>query len=401
MRLKTILAQNERIVAGIMSGTSVDGVDAVIARLGGTGTEMEIELLGYASRPYRQELRDLVLSNSEVTGASARDISQLNAALPHVFADAVVDAVDDSGLPPDRLDLVGCHGQTIHHVPIPSSVGGLSVRSTLQLGDASVLANLLGVTVVGDFRNADMALGGQGAPLVPYFDFVRFRDATESRVLLNLGGIANVTILPAGCDATQIVAFDTGPANMVIDALVSRLFHIPFDQGGSIAGSAPPDAELLAELLKDNYFSLKPPKSTGREQFGTEYVANLIAHFSRLHGEEASWTDNLKAILISTATSLTSKSVAMSVARLGPVSAPHRVIVAGGGTRNQTLMAQLGAEFKTTVEPIESHGIGSTQKEALCFAVLAHELVNGTPTGLPSVTGASRPALLGKISVPS
>jgi anhydro-N-acetylmuramic acid kinase len=402
MILEAMLSKPRRFVAGIMSGTSVDGVDAVIAQLDGTGVQMRMEVLGRAHEPYETVVRESILENSAASGTSTEAISQLNAALPFFFAAAVEGALLDANVTLDELDLVGCHGQTIHHVPVAGSVGNVKVRSTLQIGDPSVLANLLRTPVVGDFRTADMALGGQGAPLVPYFDFVRFRDDHESRVLLNLGGIANLTLLRAGCDAPDVIAFDTGPANMVIDQLCQRLIGRNFDDGGSVAATSTANKDVLSALLEDDYYRLKPPKSTGRERFGSRFVDDICDRFSSSFGADSDWTDHEKATVIATATALTADSVAASLAHLGSGDSIDRVIVSGGGTKNRTLMSLLAASLQPAiVESIDDHGIESSDKEALCFAVLAHELVNGTPTGMPSVTGASRPAMQGKICLPS
>ena len=410
MALEQFFPESDRIVAGVMSGTSVDGVDVVVARLEGTGVEMKIDVLGHAHEPYEPVLRDAILANSVAAGTSTRVISQLNAALPLVYAEAVQKAMADAHLPLDKLNLVGSHGQTIHHVPTPDAIGSLNIRSTLQIGDPAVLAAILEIPVVGDFRTSDMALGGEGAPLVPYFDYIRFRSEHESRVLLNLGGIANATFLPRGCKLDDVVAFDTGPANMVVDQLAQRLFGLPYDPAGSLAGKSTANVDVLTWLLQDEYYGQAPPKSTGRERFGSSFVEALCLHFSKILGVEDDWTDDEKSMVLATATALTAHSVAASLdtfktsvdAAPGPVDSIARVIVAGGGTMNQTLMSMLAScAAPAIVEPIDNYGIRSSDKEALCFAVLAHELLNGTPTGMPSVTGASRPAMQGKICLPS
>ena len=402
MRLEQLIRKPERVVAGVMSGTSVDGVDAVIARLSGTGPGLEISLLGHAFAEYDPSIRERILANSTNSGNSTEDISQLNAALPKVFSVAIRGAIEAANLELHDLDLVGSHGQTIHHVPVPKSIGSMKARSTLQIGDPSVLANLVQTPVVGDFRTADMALGGQGAPLVPYLDFVMFRDPNETRVLLNLGGIANITVLRPECDAADIVAFDTGPANMVVDALAERHFGQPYDDGGALAAETDVDESLLRELLRDEYYSRKPPKSTGRERFGTQFVSELCASFGKALGPEATWSQANRRKLLATATALTARTVSDGAKPFLTDLSSTRVIVSGGGTKNSTLMSMLSEELDpATVEPIDAYGVGSTEKEALCFAVLAHELVNETATGLPSVTGASKPAMQGKICLPS
>lgn len=389
-----LLAKSSRVVAGLMSGTSLDGVDVVIAKLAGSGPELQIEQRVFLDVPYTAALRQLLLENSAPDTSSVRDLTQLNARLAGVYADAVERALDAASLTTDDLDLVGSHGQTVHHVPNPADCAGEAVTSTLQIGDPSVLANRLGVPVVGDFRLADMALGGQGAPLVPYFDYVYFSEPDETRLLLNLGGIANVTLLPAGGGPSDVLAFDTGPANMVVDALAARLFGESHDPDGTLAARGTVDNDLLADLLTDDYFLQPPPKSTGREYFGTGYVDAFLddARARRLSPEDT----------LATATMLTATSVYQAYARfLRAEHAADVLIAAGGGTHNRTLMQHLAGGFAPIpVRPAADYGLDADAKEALCFAVLAHETLNGVPTNLPSVTGAARPTLLGKICVP-
>ncbi len=399
--LQEVLNKRNRLVGGLMSGTSLDGVDAIIARLEGSGPGMTIELLGHAQSSYPAAVRQLLTENSGTHDGSPRAISQLNAALPIYYRDTLVAAAAASSVAIADVDLVGSHGQTIHHVPDPADVGGLPIRSTLQLGDPSVLANLVGTVVVGDFRTADMALGGQGAPLVPYFDYVRFADATEHRLLINLGGIANVTSLPAGCTSADVIAFDTGPANMLIDYFARRFFDRPYDDSGMLAASSTCDAATLEVGLRDPYFHRAPPKSTGRELFGGGFAERLIAAMESSEGAVEKWSDEVRRTMIATVTELTARSLAHAIHRFID-GTPSRVIVAGGGTRNKTLMEAIAATLApVTVEPIENWGIDAAAKESLCFAVLAHELLNGIPTGLPSVTGAKAPAMQGKICLPS
>jgi anhydro-N-acetylmuramic acid kinase len=394
--------KKKRIVAGLMSGTSVDGVDAVIAKMSDTGRSIKIKVLSYASEPYEREVRDLIIENSNSSGASAEAISQLNAAIPWFYMSALRKAAKEADIALDKIDLIGSHGQTIHHVPVPKPVGIVKVVSTLQIGDGSVLANLAGAPVVSDFRTADMALGGQGAPLAAYFDFIRFSDPEETRVMLNLGGIANVTFLPAGCERDEVVAFDTGPANMVIDGLAQRLLDLPFDDDGRVAARSKPHSKVLDELLHDRYYRQNPPKTTGRELFGAPFVDEVCREFEKHFGPEAEWDDSVKARVIATATALTAKSVKLGLDTVTHGKKVDRVISSGGGTNNSSIMSMLQETLKPTrVERIDKYGVASTAKEALFFAVMAHEFVNGVPTGMPSVTGASKAAMQGKLSLPS
>lgn len=382
-----------RLVAGLMSGTSLDGVDAVVARLAGSGRAVTMDVLAFTATPYPPALRALLLDASAPETSDVRLLSQLNVRLAHVYAAAVRGVLAEAGLAEADLDLVGSHGQTVHHVPTPEVCGGQAVASTLQIGDPSVLANLLGVPVVGDFRVADMALGGQGAPLVPYFDYVRFADAHETRGLLNLGGIANLSVLPAGCGPEAVYAFDTGPANMVIDLLAQRLLGEPYDAGGATALRGQVDDHALAMLLDDPYFDAAPPKSTGREYFGAPYADRFVQRLGAAPPEDA----------LALAAALTAHSVHEAYVRfVRPRHALDVLVVSGGGQHNAAVWQTLERLFSPIpVRRAADYGVDGDAKEALCFALLAHEYVNGVPTNLPAVTGAARPTLLGKLCLPA
>lgn len=384
-----------------MSGTSLDGVDAVLATLDGSGPGVAMDVHATAFVPYPDPLRALLLEQSAVASSDVRTLAQLHARLPHVYADAVHAVLAQAGRTVEALDLVGCHGQTVHHVPDAEPCAGLAVASTLQIGDPAVLAKLLGVVVVGDFRTGDVALGGQGAPLVPYFDFVRFAVPDETRGLLNLGGIANLTVLPARAGAEDVYAFDTGPANMVVDRLVQRLFAQPFDHDGRIAASGTVDEALLARLLDDAYLHRPPPKSTGREKYDEAFVSALLHDASLASGTHAASKDAAARTLVATATAFTAASVHDAYVRF--VQPRHRLdvlIASGGGRRNPVLMDALARRFAPVpVRPIDPYGVDSDSKEALCFALLAHEALNGVPTSMPGVTGARAATVLGKICV--
>ncbi|MBT8401877.1 MAG: anhydro-N-acetylmuramic acid kinase [Rhodothermia bacterium] len=394
-KLKRLQRKTDRLVAGMISGTSADGVDCAITRVTGTGSQIGIEVLSFVSIPYPDELRAAVLRNSDESTSSVKELSQINFRIAVEFAATVRKGCAKAGVDVSDLDLVGSHGQTVHHVPESEVVAGVPIRSTLQIGDPSVLANLLGVTVIGDFRVADMALGGQGAPLVPYGDYALFSDKQINRVLLNLGGIANITVLAAGGSPGDVTAFDTGPANMVIDALMDRLFGKPFDDGGQRAHGGTVCVPLLDELLDDSYYRRRPPKSTGRERFGAPYVDTLVER-GRSHG---CTNDDL----IATASELTVRTVADAIAEhTGYGEGGFQLIVGGGGAHNAYLMRRLaesfpGAEVSTTGD----HGIDPDAREAVCFAVMAHETLNEQPTALAAVTGAAQSAILGKICLPT
>lgn len=378
-----------------MSGTSLDGVDAVLAQLEESGTELEMEQIAFTHTPYPDPLQSLLQKNSTPSSSSLQDLCRLNVRLANLYAGAVERVLASAGTALDSLDLVGSHGQTVQHLPEPVECVGEQVRASLQIGDPATVANLLGVPVVGNFRAADLALGGQGAPLVPYFDYVALTAPDEHRGLLNLGGIANLTILPADGSPDEVRAFDTGPANMVLDALSKRLFDAPFDRDGRYAAEGTPDHDFLADLLELEYFRRRPPKSTGRETFGAKFVDTLLgeAQSRNLDAEDT----------LATATLLTAASVYQAYAQYLRDEQPIDVLIAsGGGTHNDTLMRMLSEAFSPI--PVRTAGeyeIDADAKEALCFAVLAHETINGVPTNLPSVTGASKRTLLGSVSVPA
>ena len=386
--VERLLHGGPRVVVGLMSGTSLDGVDAVVVRLSGTGAGVTVETLAFETRAYPAELRAAMAACAEDATSSVRLVSQLSVRLAHAWADAAEAALARAGV---RADLVGSHGQTVQHVPVAEPCAGVPTRSTLQIGCPAVLATRLGAPVVSDFRAADVALGGQGAPLAPYLDAALFGSPGKTRVLLNLGGVANVTVLPAGAPAgaPPAMAFDTGPANLVTDALALRFTGRPYDADGALAASGTPDRALVQRLLSDPFFALPPPKSTGREAFGAAFVDRLVAD-----GPSA------PADLVATATWLTAASVADAVARFVRPT-PDRVIASGGGVRNPALMRMLAdALAPVPLETTAAHGLDPDAKEAVLFALLAHEWTNGVRTSLPAVTGASRATFQGSLTLP-
>jgi anhydro-N-acetylmuramic acid kinase len=380
----------DRLVIGLMSGTSADGVDAALARISGSGRSVEIETLAFVHDPYDAVTREALLRNAEAATSSVRELALLDALIAARFGDACRRACLEAGVPLSSVDIIGSHGHTLHHLPEPQPFAGRWVRATLQVGDPATIAVDTGVPTVGHFRSADVALGGQGAPLVPYFDWALLADPDQTRVLLNLGGIANITVIPAGASREQVVAFDTGPANMVIDALARRFLDDTCDRDGAAARRGRVDEALLAQMLDDPYFQREPPKSTGREHFGADFVEALVAS-----GQPA---DDLLA----TATALTVRSIASAIDRfVRPSHRPDLLIASGGGVHNRALMDGI----REAVAPLAVHsademGVAGDAKEALCFALLAHEFANGIPTGMPGVTGASRACMLGQLALP-
>lgn len=376
-------------VIGLMSGTSVDGIDAALVEIQGTGLHAKIKLTAYKCYPYASKMREAILNASNPEESRTDTLSALNFALGELFAAAAIDIAHDAGINILDVDLIGSHGQTIWHSPDQVEVGGMWAASTLQVGEPSVIAERTSVTVVADFRTADMAAGGQGAPLVPYADFVLFRSTNRSRAVQNIGGIGNVTYIPAGGRLNQIVAFDTGPGNMLIDAVVSRLTDgkLTCDEGGKLALVGKPDRVILGRLLKHPFLQKRPPKSTGREEFGMQFAEQLLSDWPQVSLED----------MAATLTVYTAQSIARSYERWLP-KMPDDVIVGGGGTKNPALMRmliELLPRTKTYVH--EDFGIDSDAKEALAFALLASEAVHAQPANVPAATGAKRSTVLGKI----
>jgi len=362
------------IVAGVMSGTSLDGIDVAIVDIRGK----RIRPLGFRSTPYPKAVREALLGVSNAMTHTAT-IARLHFLLGELYADAVKAASRRH-----KIELIGMHGQTIFHEGAAVEYLGRRVASTLQIGEAAVVAERTGVRTISNFRERDMAAGGQGAPLVPYVDYLLFRHATRGRVALNIGGIANITVLRAGAKPSDVIAFDTGPGNMVMDALVTH--HTTgkqrFDRGGGIARGGTVHARLLKAMLSDPYFTIKPPKSTGRERFGSEFVNGLIA------------TGVALPDLIATATEFTAQSIVLAIP-----ARTKELIASGGGVHNLKIMRRLGEllpgiDVKTTAD----FGVDPDAKEAIAFAVLAYEHARGRAGNLPRATGARRAVTLGKSS---
>lgn len=380
-----------RLVAGLMSGTSADGVDAALVEIRRSGGVLSARLVAFRKTVYPDSLRRAIFDLFRPEKTNVVGVSQANFALGEVFAQAVLDLAEQAGLLPGDIDLIGSHGQTIWHQPRPAPWGGVDVTSTLQIGEPAVIAERTGITVVADFRVRDMAAGGQGAPLVPYVDYLLFRDDVLARAVQNVGGIANVTHLPAGGGPGDVIAFDTGPGNMVIDAVVKTLTggRQTMDRDGRWAASGQVSADFLAELLAHPYFAARPPKTTGREEFGEQYAARVVAA-AGARGLSAADT-------VATVTALTARTITGSYRRFLPVL-PDQVILGGGGARNPTLRLYLQEELPgVAVLSHEDFGIPDEAKEAMAFAILASECLDGRPNNLPSATGARRPVVMGKI----
>jgi anhydro-N-acetylmuramic acid kinase len=377
------------VVAGVMSGTSADGVDVALVRVS-AGTETpRVKVLGHVGFAYPKAVRVEVLRAMEGVAMSAGEFSRLNWRLGAVYADCVERAVAKIGV---KIGLVGVHGQTVFHE---------APRATWQMGEAAVVRERLGVPVVSDFRPADLAAGGQAAPLVPMLDFCLFRSETKNRVLLNLGGIANVTAIPAGAGLEGVLAFDTGPANMVVDGLMQSGFGKRFDRGGRVAAKGRVLLEVVAEAMRDAYFAEAPPKSCGREQFGAAFAEKFGARCAAAGGSPAD--------AVATATELTVASVVDAYARFcwahlgqrAPLARATELVVAGGGVQNATMMRGLRERFGAlgvTVRTMDEFGVGAQAKEAVAFALLAWLSWHGLPGNVPAATGARGARVLGKVS---
>jgi anhydro-N-acetylmuramic acid kinase len=382
-------------VIGMMSGTSADGIDAALVEIGGAPPSLTAKLEGHFHVPFPTYVRERVLRIANGAAVPAAEISELNFLLGEELGRAVASACKKWRVATQDVALVGSHGQTVFHQGIKMRCQGkVRVPSTLQIGDISVIAARTGITTIGDFRPADMAAGGQGAPLIPFTDYLLYGDSLRGRVALNIGGIANVTVIPAHARTDEVFAFDTGPGNMIVDALVERTTrgHEEFDRDARIALSGRTISELLVRLMREPYLRQRPPKSTGRELFGADYAQELLAWGKRHHAGAAD--------LIRTATIFTAMSIADAFRRfILPRAHVEELIVAGGGVHNPLMMAQLAASLPgIEVVPASRFGVPPEAKEAFGFALLAYETFHGRPANLPSATGAKRGAVLGKIA---
>jgi anhydro-N-acetylmuramic acid kinase len=393
-------------IAGVMSGTSADGINVALVQLPARGRgRPRHTLLGHEEYPFPAPVRRAILEMMNAELARVADLARLNFLLGELYAEAVAKAARKHRV---KLDLVGCHGQTLYHQGLASRFLGRKLAVTWQTGEGAVIATRLGVPVVSDFRPADMAAGGKGAPLVPFLDYSLYRDRrtgrnARNRIAQNIGGIANLTAMPAGAPLSKVLAFDTGPGNMVIDAVMEELFRKRYDRDGKIADSGRVLDEVIGQLLRANFFRQKPPRTAGREEFGREYVGRFL---QLCHG--ANKTD-----VVATATALTARSIADAVQRFvlpqfdtrrkqnGQQQTGRQMIVSGGGTKNPTLMAMLRDEIAAmgiSLHFSDEFGLPAEAKEAVAFALLAYETWHRRPSNVPSATGAKRAVILGKIS---
>lgn len=393
------MSQRPMIVAGVMSGTSADGINVALVRIKGTEeggsargrTHRDVQLIGQSEYAYPARVRAAVLAAMNANRASVADLARLNSLLGLLYADAVARTQQRFR---SRLDLVGCHGQTLYHQGAPQRFLGKQITTTWQTGEAALIAARLGVPVVSDFRPADMAAGGKGAPLVPYLDYLWFRDQRIGRIVQNVGGIANLTAIPPGAGPDGVLAFDTGPGNMVIDALTQQLFGRPYDANGKIAASGEVIEHVLLGVLRISFFRARPPKTAGREEFGREFVREFLRLCGRARKQD----------VVATATALTAGSIAEAIHGFVLRNAKggfRELILSGGGAKNATLVGMLREKLARSgivVRFSDEFGLPSEAKEAVAFAVLAYETWHRRPGNIPSATGARGPAVLGKIS---
>jgi anhydro-N-acetylmuramic acid kinase len=380
-------------VAGIMSGTSADGIDVAVVRIVPGRGRPTLKLLANEAFKFPQALRRAVLDAMNAESISTAELARLNWRLGIAYAEAVEATVRRHKI---KLDLIGCHGQTLYHQARAEAFAGRRFACTWQLGEAQAISSRLGVPVVSNFRSADMFAGGQGAPLVPLLDYVLFADDKRGRVLQNIGGIANLTAIPAGAGPEKLIAFDTGPGNMVIDWLAQELFGKRLDRNGALAARGVMLEPALRDALRHRYFKLKPPRTAGREQFGKAYAAEFL--------EKCRTLSERVEDALATATALTAESIARSYERFaGPLmeGKPVDYIVSGGGARNRTLMRMLAARLEPlgcTMHTPEEFGLPAEAKEAAAFALLAWQTWHRLPGNVPAATGASRAVILGQVT---
>jgi anhydro-N-acetylmuramic acid kinase len=377
-----------------MSGTSADGIDVALTRISARGENYpKLQLLAHHSFPFSAALRRAVLGAMNASAISTAELARLNWRLGMAYSEAVKLTLERH---PIKVDLVGCHGQTLYHQSQPQTYAGKRFTCTWQLGEPAILAGALGIPIVSNFRPADMVAGGQGAPLVPLLDFMLFRHARRGRVLQNIGGIANLTAIPPAATEEQASAFDSGPGNMIIDALMLELYLKPYDANGDIAATGLILEDILNQSLKHHFFNKIPPKTAGREQFGREFAAQFLANFRK--------ASKRRQDAIATATALTAASIAKAYGQFAAPNmgtAPVDYIVSGGGARNLTLMRLLSEKLKPyrcKVTTSDRFGLPAEAKEAAAFALLAWQTWHHRSGNLCSATGAMRPAILGQVT---
>ena len=381
------------LVIGLLSGTSADGVDAALVRIDGGARPIRPHVEAFQTFPFPASMREAILAASDPQTGSVDLLCRLNVALGEVFAEAAVAVARLGGVTVEAVDLIGSHGQTVHHLPQPAPIGGYSVRATLQLGEPSVIAERTGIMTVADFRPRDMAAGGEGAPLAPYVHHALFADAQRTRLVHNIGGISNLTVLPAGGSLEDVWAFDTGPGNMPIDGVVSRLTanRETFDRDGGYAARGHVSTAVIEALLTHPFLDRPPPKSTGREDFGRLWLDHVFARAAELGLGDAD--------LIASVTAFTAATMVEAYQRFVLPRYPEvESVLCGGGSRNPALVGWLRQDLpEVSWHSCDEFGLSADALEAVIFALLAYETIRGHATNVPTATGARRAVLLGKV----
>ena len=370
---------------GIMSGTSLDGVDAALVEIHGTNTDTTVQLMEFATLPLGAEIVKKIKEVLSIETSSVDKICSLNVELGYVFSEAAKAVCKKANFPLEKVDFVASHGQTIYHLPVP---GAHQVASTLQIGESAIIAEETQTMVISDFRTRDMAVKGQGAPIVPYSEFVLYRDTKRTRLLQNIGGIGNVTVIPAGAQMEDVLAFDTGPGNMIIDELCQQFYQEAYDKNGEHASNGKVNQALLSEMMAHPYIERKYPKTTGREDFGVEYTAALIEK----------WKDTVVPDdFIATATQFTAQSIVVNIRDF--MDHQSDLIIGGGGSYNPVLVQMIKEQLPgKTVLIQEEVGFSSEAKEAVAMTILANQTIHHLPSNVPSATGATKSVILGKIT---
>ncbi|WP_282581444.1 anhydro-N-acetylmuramic acid kinase AnmK [Niallia sp. Man26] len=375
-------------VVGLMSGTSLDGVDVALVKIDGCGMKTKVELIEFMSFPYSKDIKKEIHDSFSIETSNSALICSLNFKLGEIFAAAVTDVCKKAKLALEDLDVIGSHGQTIYHQPYQTE--GLS-PSTLQIGEPAVIAYQTKTAVVSNFRTMDMAAGGQGAPLVPYTELLLYGSREKSIILQNIGGIGNATVLPKAAAIEDVQAFDTGPGNMIIDYLCEKFYGVPFDNKGEIAKTGNVNKELLEHCMEIPFILASPPKSTGRELFGTALVDSLVNAYPQVSEHD----------FVTTMTMFTAKSIAENYKKfIFPTTKIDEVVIGGGGSYNKMLLVMLQQELSEFCQVIrqEDLGFSSEAKEAIAFAILANETMNNLPSNVPKATGAKQALILGNIT---
>ncbi|EJS70127.1 anhydro-N-acetylmuramic acid kinase AnmK [Bacillus cereus] len=377
-------------IVGLMSGTSLDGIDAALVRVNNYGVRTEIDMIEFITYPFPKDVEEEIIQSLSVDTSNVQLICSLNFKLGKLFADAVKEVCKKARLPLEQLDLIGSHGQTIYHQPTQEKNW---VPSTLQIGEPSVIAYETNTTVISNFRTMDIAAGGQGAPLVPYTEYILYRSKAKGRLLQNIGGIGNVTVLPKQASLNELYAFDTGPGNMIIDEICRQLFNVEYDKGGNLAKQGKINEQLLSYCINHPYIMSPPPKTTGRELFGKQYVDILLSKFDSLSNHD----------IVATITMFTAKSIVDNYCKfIFPQVKIDEVIIGGGGSYNKTLLNMIQSLLGESIQVYtqEELGYSSEAKEAVAFALLANETYHGNASNVPNATGAKNAVILGNISFP-